>query len=235
MSEEDVVKKRFPHAAATTIPFAPPGVADESSGLACWVVTSDVVTSGEESENATLGYGKTAEAAWANAAYNLNARYWYRGKAPAKVRRAAYCGVGLLALTFVVACFAWFTKRPHDMLPVLYLLAFFWVLMPSLWFWYEYHFMIVEKVTNDQLDRYKYGVQLGAAIWAAIAVSLLAYASNEHFKAKDESPKQKDVPTELNVKAELSIKKSESSPQQKDNPAALNIKKPNEPAVPTPN
>ena len=99
-------------------------------------------------------------------------------------------GILLTFVTLVMACFACSKSSVWWVVPVLYLLALIWAVVPPLWFWYEYHWIIHDPKKGDssQLDKYKYGVQTGVAIWAGVALSLAAYISSDHFKAHDNRP-----------------------------------------------
>jgi hypothetical protein len=90
-----------------------------------------------------------------------------------------------------LAVAAWVFPLHPITLPTIYGLAVAWAIVPASCFWYEYHYMVGPRANNVQFDRYKYGVQLGSAIWAAIAVSLVAYASNDRFKAPKPTPSAK--------------------------------------------
>lgn len=59
----------------------------------------------------------------------------------------------------------------------------------------EYFFGVIRIVSDDErekyksgLEQYKFGVQLGAAIWGAVGVSLGAYLASDHFKSHDNRP-----------------------------------------------
>jgi len=112
---------------------------------------------------------------------------WYPNGLPLEVKAITSGGVVLIFVTLIMAALAW---RWASFLGVLYILASIWAVGPPLWFWHEYHSNILDPNKGDtsQLDKYKYGVQTGAAIWAGVAISLGAYISSDHFKAHDNRP-----------------------------------------------
>jgi hypothetical protein len=109
---------------------------------------------------------------------------WYLKGMPGPVRAFLPISALLVLGTLILAVLAWWSPTPKEYLPWLYLCAAFWGVTPPLWFWFEYHYYILDpKVGNmSQLEKYKYGVQTGMAVWAGIAVSLAAYISSDHFK-----------------------------------------------------
>lgn len=114
---------------------------------------------------------------------------WYPDGAPWQVNTFGVCGMVFLIVTLVFACLSWRNKR---LSPCLYVFLAIWGLVPPLWFWYEYFFLILPRGTlaDDVLEKYKHGVQLGAAIWAAVAVGLAGYIKSDRFK--DTVPLQGD-------------------------------------------
>jgi hypothetical protein len=91
------------------------------------------------------------------------------------------CFIGAVALVITVAfivveatCLEWRHRW------FLYVLIFFWSVLPPLWFWYEYHFIFkhVGKRSNPRsFDLFKHGQQTGAAIWAGALASMVGVAT----------------------------------------------------------
>jgi hypothetical protein len=106
-------------------------------------------------------------------------RFYPAGSPAYKIIRVVKYGsmlLALLTLYFVIA--AWRSRNP---LPV-YIFAAVWAIAPPVWFWFEY-FKVYRKYGNpDTLELFKYGQQVAIGIWAAIALTLFAVSSTEHFK-----------------------------------------------------
>jgi hypothetical protein len=110
---------------------------------------------------------------------------WYPTGTPSSCRRAARIGALALAGTVLLACMAWNHKC---WLTWLYGLAAAWVIVPPVWFWYEYHYIYCVKGQLTEFDKFKHGQQTGLAIWAGVAVALGVYISGDHFKAPSPAP-----------------------------------------------
>jgi hypothetical protein len=54
-----------------------------------------------------------------------------------------------------------------------------WMLLPPIWFWYEYSFLFrnaFPKADSDEMDRFKYGQDASSKIWlATVSVLLILY------------------------------------------------------------
>jgi hypothetical protein len=119
---------------------------------------------------------------------------WYPEKTPTTVFVFGCVAAFLVLVTFSLAVLSWWS--PKEGHPWLTLLAAIWAVSPPIWFWYEYLFLIVNHVDEKQLEKYKFAVQLGAAIWAGVAISLAAYVGSDHFKqpAPDQTLQQTPRP-----------------------------------------
>src|SRR5262245_58251279 len=93
----------------------------------------------------------------------------------------------------IVACvavaFAFVTTRsvlhasmatPADLSTVV-LFAVVWAVVPPVWSWFDYFYLFRCCGDRKQLEEFKHGQQVSAAVWAAIAVTLAALASSDHF------------------------------------------------------
>lgn len=81
---------------------------------------------------------------------------------------------------FALLPLAWFSKCQ----PLMYALAISWAVIPPAWFWYEFFFIYRKEGWGNPraFEAYKHGQQVSAAIWLAIAATLGAIASSDHFK-----------------------------------------------------
>jgi hypothetical protein len=68
-----------------------------------------------------------------------------------------------------------------ELIPVVVCLAF-WAIVPPVWFWIDWFFIYGKHGDPDQIEQFKHGQQLSAAIWAAMALFLGALASSDRLK-----------------------------------------------------
>lgn len=109
--------------------------------------------------------------------------WWYPEGTPPLVKNMTVGG-GLVALVTLVLCLVAVWKK--GVLPLLYVLAAVWAIGPPLWFWYEYHGILVGRTDfdSDKFDGYKYGVDLGSKVWAAVYAFLALYLASEYLKQR---------------------------------------------------
>lgn len=112
----------------------------------------------------------------------LAMEYYRCAKPKAICENAAIVGATALIFTVVLALCAW------QLTAVSYIvsLAVGWVIVPPIFFFYEYHFLFRNREYGvaRNLEKFKYGQQVSIAIWAGIAVSLVALSNADHFKQK---------------------------------------------------
>ncbi len=70
-----------------------------------------------------------------------------------------------------------------------YGVAAFWAVLPPVWFWFEYYYLYKRHGAVGTFELFKHGQQTAVAIWAGIALSLVAVASSDNFKDPPECPK----------------------------------------------
>lgn len=92
---------------------------------------------------------------------------------------------GLTAAVAAVITIIWVARayRGGRRTPVL-IAALGWTLVPPVWFWCDYFQLYRRFGTADTLELFKYGQQVSAAIWAAIAVTLGLLSASDHFKGR---------------------------------------------------
>jgi hypothetical protein len=105
---------------------------------------------------------------------------------------AGAVSIGSFAITIVLVVMA-IAKAPSWGLVVTGL-AFLWAVGAPAWFWFEYFFLYRKDGLPGTFELYKYGQQVSVAIWAALALSLGALASSDHFK-KHQNTKPSDAST----------------------------------------
>ena len=96
-------------------------------------------------------------------------------------------------ICFVTA--AWNSSNPKNV----HIFAAIWAIAPPICFWVEYFCFYRKYGKRGTLELFKHGQQLAGAIWAGIAISLVALGSSDHFKQPEAPPiikpiKASDVP-----------------------------------------
>jgi hypothetical protein len=66
------------------------------------------------------------------------------------------------------------------------------------WFWYEYFFLYKAHGQNDTLELFKYGQDVGKAVWAGVVATLVALAASDVVKP-DKSSETKQMQQQLAV------------------------------------
>lgn len=113
------------------------------------------------------------------------------------INSAAIFSILILLYTLWRMNQAWETRDPTH----IYYLIGFWAVVPPLWFWFEYFYLYLKYGKEDGLDRFKYGQQVAAAIWAGVLAMLIAFAASDVFPAPSNvtenaaEPAQSDTPT----------------------------------------
>lgn len=88
-----------------------------------------------------------------------------------------YLGLAGLAYTFIAV---FLTMTSDDPLH-LYVVIGIWAIAPPLWFWAEYFFLY--EWEKDSFERFRYGQQVSAAIWAGVLAALLGFAAAEPWSS----------------------------------------------------
>ena len=87
------------------------------------------------------------------------------------------CG---LIITFLVVLNAWI-EGPLAVDSV-YECAALWLIMPPLWFWYEFFWIYDRRGKPGTIELFKHGQQVSIAIWAGVGLCLGGLATSDHFK-----------------------------------------------------
>jgi hypothetical protein len=108
------------------------------------------------------------------------------------------CIVVGLATLYVIA-YSWFgwTYLGGRLWP-LYTAIGVWAIVPPLWFWFEYCYLYRTYGQNDTLELFKYGQDVGKAIWAGGVATLIALAASDVVKP-DKSSETKQMQEQLAV------------------------------------
>ena len=135
----------------------------------------------------TMTFGRTTERKSVSPELNPTKPVFAKdSRAERWTHRAGIASVVFFVLTLLLVFIA-VAKGPSWGLVVTGL-AFTWAVSAPAWFWYEYFFLYRKDGLPGSLELYKQGQQVSVAIWAALALSLGALASNDHFmKAESKS------------------------------------------------
>jgi hypothetical protein len=69
-----------------------------------------------------------------------------------------------------------------------------WIVIPPLWFWFEYYFLYKKLgPSRPSMDEYKYGVEVSSKIWLALVSALLIMYFGENL-TRDSSPPPSNAP-----------------------------------------
>lgn len=104
----------------------------------------------------------------------------------------------MMAVTLVLVIVAWNTDELRicsekiSSVTIIYGLVGIWGILPPIWFWLEYFFILHKHGTDQDFERFKYGQQLSIAVWVVVTTLLVALASSDHFKkpASESATKQ---------------------------------------------
>ena len=77
---------------------------------------------------------------------------------------------------------------PHDPVKVFQAVVLgIWVIVPPIWFWYEYFFLYSNATTKPGLDEFKHGQDQSSKIWLALVTLLLGLYFGKDL-SRDSSP-----------------------------------------------
>jgi lysylphosphatidylglycerol synthetase-like protein (DUF2156 family) len=101
-------------------------------------------------------------------------------------RLGALLAISLLIWTLCVAIQA---DRGQPSI-LLIILAVLWGVFPPAWWWAEFFFIYPPYHNEKKFELFKFAAQASLAIWAPIAVGLVAYISSDYFKPPPACPAQ---------------------------------------------
>jgi hypothetical protein len=101
-----------------------------------------------------------------------------RGSKSLKIVSAVIWTSAVLLVFSVPACWISFLKGFKEFV---YIFAAFWSIVPPIWFWYEFFWLYRVDGNPDTFELFKYGQDLGKAIWVAAAGTFVALAGSSFF------------------------------------------------------